>query len=119
MRALQGGAARFGGEEFAAALPATDAEEARYVADQFPDPVATDRTPDIVVRVRWTEGGFTELTPVAVFPRWPAEAVWTAEAALELARDSSELAKGAGAVEQARQIQERLQLYQMRRPYRE
>jgi len=40
VRALQGGGARFGGEEFAAALPATDAEEARYVADRVRAAVA-------------------------------------------------------------------------------
>ena len=56
---------------------------ARYLAAQFPDGDAARGTPDIAVRVRWTDGPRPTLTPEAVFPGWPADVlvhrhVWTA-----------------------------------------
>src|SRR3989442_11029494 len=55
----------------------------RYLAAQFPDDDAARGTPDMAVRVRWTEGPRPTLTPEAVFPGWPADVlvhrhVWTA-----------------------------------------
>lgn len=72
---------------------------ARYLAAQFPDGDAARGTPDIAVRVRWTDGPRPTLTPEAVFPGWPADVlvhrhVWTAPGRLLCLRcdDAPEIA---------------------------
>jgi len=54
-------------------LETDHAELARYVAAQFPDAPDADAEPDVVVRVRWTEGPRPVLDPATVFPAWRAE----------------------------------------------
>jgi len=47
---------------------------ADYVAAQFPEHRAPGPdAPDLAVRLRWTEGPRSVLTPAAVFPDWPVE----------------------------------------------
>jgi len=44
-------------------------EFAGYLEGQFPEEArAVSATPDVIVRVRWVEGGASELDPEQVFP---------------------------------------------------
>jgi hypothetical protein len=50
------------------------AEFARYLEGQFPEEMrAASGAPDVLVRVRWTEGERVESRPGEVFPGWRAE----------------------------------------------